>query len=36
MAKLKVLTAGNPVLKMISQPVGKVDKKIKRLLKDMV
>ena len=35
MAKLKVLTAGNPVLKMISQPVGKVDKKIKRLLKDM-
>ena len=35
MAKLQVITAGNPVLKMISQPVGKIDKKVKRILKDM-
>ncbi len=35
MARLKILTAGNPVLKMISQPVAKIDKKVKRTLKDL-
>jgi peptide deformylase len=35
MARLKVLTAGNPVLKMVSSPVNKIDKKIKRTLDDL-
>lgn len=35
MARLTVLIAGNPVLKKVSQPVAKIDKRIKRILNDM-
>lgn len=35
MAKLEVLKAGNPILKKISRPVSKIDKRTKRILKDL-
>lgn len=35
MAKLKILTAGNPVLRQTAQTVERIDKKLHRLLKDM-
>lgn len=35
MAKLKILHAGDPVLRKISEPVVKIDKKIIKLLKNM-
>ena len=35
MAKLKVLVAGDPVLRQISNPVDRIDKKLQRFLKDM-
>lgn len=35
MAKLKVLVAGDPVLRQISKPVDRIDKKLQRFLKDM-
>jgi len=35
MAVLKILVAGDPVLKKISKPVAKVDKRIRRILRDM-
>lgn len=35
MAKLKVLVAGDPLLRQISKPVDRIDKKLQRFLKDM-
>ena len=35
MALLEVLKAGNPVLKQVSVPVERVDKKLKKLMDDM-
>lgn len=35
MAKLKILVAGDPVLRQQCQPVDRIDKKLQRLLKDM-
>ena len=35
MAVLKILTIGNPILKKVSRPVPRVDKRIKRILRDM-
>ncbi len=35
MSVMKVLMAGNPVLKEVSKPVEKIDKRITRLLKSM-
>ncbi len=35
MAKLKILVAGDPVLRKIAAPVERIDKKLVRLLKDM-
>lgn len=35
MAKLKILVAGDPLLRRVSEPVTKIDKKLQRLLKDM-
>lgn len=35
MAKLKILVAGDPVLRQVCEPVQKIDKKLQRLLKDM-
>lgn len=35
MAVLEIKTAGDPVLKKISEPVKKIDKRIKKLLDDM-
>lgn len=35
MAKLKILVAGDPVLRKVAEPVVKIDKKLQRLLKDM-
>ena len=35
MALLEVLKAGNPVLKRVSVPVERVDKKLKKLMDDM-
>lgn len=36
MAKLKILTVPNPILRQKSRPVKKIDKKIKKLVADMV
>ncbi len=36
MGKLKILVAGDPLLRQVSAPVQKIDKKIQRLLKDML
>lgn len=35
MAVLDIKRAGNPVLKKVSEPVKRIDKKVKRILKDM-
>ena len=35
MAKLKILTAGDPVLRQVATEVTKIDKKLTKLLKDM-
>ena len=35
MAKLKILTAGDPVLRQTAAEVTKIDKKLIKLLKDM-
>lgn len=35
MSKLKVLVAGDPLLRQISKPVDRIDKKLQRFLKDM-
>lgn len=35
MAKLKIMVAGDPVLRDIAKPVERIDKKLQRLLKDM-
>ncbi len=35
MAKLKIVLAGNPVLREVAKPVDRIDKKLQRLLKDM-
>lgn len=35
MAKLKIMIAGDPVLRDIAKPVERIDKKLQRLLKDM-
>lgn len=35
MAKLKILVAGDPVLRKIAAPVERIDKKLVRFLKDM-
>lgn len=35
MAKLKIVVAGDPVLRKIAAPVERIDKKLVRLLKDM-
>lgn len=35
MAKLKILVAGDPVLRQVCEPVQKIDKKLQRLLRDM-
>ncbi len=35
MAKLKIVLAGNPVLREVAKPVERIDKKLQRLLKDM-
>ena len=35
MAVLEIKRAGNPVLKKVSEPVKRIDKKVKRILKDM-
>ena len=35
MAKLKILTAGDPVLRQTAAEVTKIDKKLLKLLKDM-
>ena len=35
MAKLKIMIAGNPVLREEAKPVERIDKKLQRLLKDM-
>lgn len=36
MAVLKICTAGNPVLKQVARPVEKIDKRLTRLLNNMV
>lgn len=36
MAVLKICTAGNPVLKQVAKPVEKIDKRLTRLLNNMV
>lgn len=36
LGKLKILVAGDPLLRQVSAPVQKIDKKIQRLLKDML
>ena len=35
MTVLDIKRAGNPVLKKVSEPVKRIDKKVKRILKDM-
>ena len=35
MAKLKIVIAGAPVLREVTQPVERIDKKLQRLLRDM-
>lgn len=35
MAKLKVITYGNPVLRQVAKPVSKIDERIHRLIHDM-
>ena len=35
MSVLRIHTAGDPVLKEVAKPVKRIDKKIKRALKDM-
>ena len=35
MAKLKVLVAGDPLLRQVCKPVDRIDKKLQRFLKDM-
>ncbi len=35
MAKLKIVVAGDPVLRKVAAPVERIDKKLVRLLKDM-
>ena len=35
MAKLKIVTAGDPVLRKIAEEVKRIDKKLIKLLKDM-
>ncbi len=35
MAKLNILVAGDPLLRKISRPVDRIDKKLHRLLRDM-
>ncbi len=35
MAKLKIMIAGDPVLRDVAKPVERIDKKLQRLLKDM-
>ncbi len=35
MAKLKIMVAGDPVLRDVAKPVERIDKKLQRLLKDM-
>ena len=35
MAVLDIKRAGNPVLKKVSEPVKRIDKKVKRIIKDM-
>lgn len=35
MAKLKIMIAGDPVLREVAKPVERIDKKLHRLLKDM-
>ncbi|MBQ7020893.1 MAG: peptide deformylase, partial [Phascolarctobacterium sp.] len=35
MAKLKILTAGDPVLRKTAEEVKRIDKKLTKLLKDM-
>lgn len=35
MAVLEIKRAGDPVLKKVSEPVKRIDKKVKRILKDM-
>ena len=35
MAVLEIRRAGDPVLKKVSEPVKRIDKKVKRILKDM-
>lgn len=35
MAKFRILTAGDPVLRKVCEPVERIDKKLHRLLKDM-
>lgn len=35
MAKLEILTAGNPVLRQVAAPVERIDKKLQKLLKNM-
>ena len=34
-AKLKILVAGDPILRTVCEPVKRIDKKLQRLLKDM-
>ncbi len=36
MAVLKICTAGNPVLKQVAKPVDKIDKRLTRLLSNML
>ena len=36
MTKQKIITVPNPILRQKSKPVGKIDKKIKQLVKDLV
>lgn len=35
MAKLKIMVAGDPVLREVAKPVERIDKKLQRLLRDM-
>ena len=35
MAVLDIKRAGDPILKKVSEPVKRIDKKVKRILKDM-
>ena len=35
MAVLEIRRAGDPVLKKVCEPVKRIDKKVKRILKDM-